>query len=87
MLSSVLKSKQAVEINIAIMRTFTMIRKMMLAHKDIMKNIEEMSLQISEHNNQFMVIFEYLKKFEEAKQQQLEQANRKRIGFKTRKTD
>jgi len=87
MLSSVLKSKQAVEINIAIMRTFTMIRKMMLAHKDIMKNIEEMSLQISEHNNQFMIIFEYLKKFEEAKQQQLEQANRKRIGFKTHNTD
>jgi hypothetical protein len=29
-----------------------------------------------------MIIFEYLKQFEEAKQQQLEQANRKRIGFK-----
>jgi len=32
-----------------------------------------------------MLIFEYLKQFEEAKQQQFEQANRKRIGFKTNK--
>jgi len=30
-----------------------------------------------------MLIFEYLKQFEKAKQQQLEQYNRKRIGFKT----
>ena len=29
-----------------------------------------------------MLIFEYLKQFEEAKQQQLEQANRKPVGFK-----
>jgi hypothetical protein len=32
-----------------------------------------------------MLIFEYLKQFEEAKQQQLEQASRKRIGFKADK--
>jgi hypothetical protein len=32
-----------------------------------------------------MLIFDYLKQFEESKQQQIEQANRKRIGFDTNK--
>lgn len=81
MLSSVLNSKEAIDINIAIMRTFTLIRKMMLTHEDIMKEVEQIRLQISEHNDQFIIIFDYLKQFEEVRQQQLEQANRKRIGF------
>ena len=34
------------------------------------------------HDNQLILIFKYLKQFEEAKQQQLEQATRKKIGFK-----
>lgn len=38
--------------------------------------------QLSEQDNNILVIFEYLKQFEEAKHQELEQANRKRIGFK-----
>jgi hypothetical protein len=29
-----------------------------------------------------MLLFEYIKQFEEAKQQQLEQANRKKIGYR-----
>ena len=59
-----------------------MIRKMMLAHKDIMRNFDEIRKQLSEHNNQFMMIFEYLKQFEEIKQQEVEQQNRKQIGYK-----
>ncbi len=85
MLSSVLKSKKALAVNIAIMRTFTMLRRMLLLQKDIILEISQIRKQLQEQDNNIMLIFEYMKQFEEAKQQQLEQANRKRIGFKTDK--
>lgn len=81
MLSSVLNSKKAIEVNIAIMRTFTMLRKMLLMQKDFMQEIEKIRKHLSEHDNQFLMIFEYLKQVEESRQQQIDQANRKRIGF------
>lgn len=83
MLSSVLKSKRAIEVNIAIMRTFTMLRRMLMLQKDITQEISQIRKQLQEHDNNIILIFEYLKQFEEAKQQQLEQANRQRIGYKT----
>lgn len=82
MLSSVLNSKRAIEVNIAIMRTFTLLRRMLLLHKDIIQEITLIRKQLSEQDNNILVIFEYLKQFEEAKQQELEQAKRKRIGFR-----
>ena len=85
MLSSVLSGKRAIEINIAIMRTFTMLRKMLLLHKDIIQEITQIRKQLSEQDNNIMLIFDYLKQFEEAKQQDQEQKERPMIGFKTRK--
>lgn len=85
MLSSVLNSKRAIEVNIAIMRTFTVLRRMLLLQKDVMQEISQIRKQLHEQDNNIMLIFEYLKQFEEAKQQQIEQANRKKIGFKTDK--
>ena len=81
MLSSVLNSKKAIEVNIAIMRTFTMLRKMLLMQKDFMQEIEKIRKHLLGHDNQFLMIFEYLKHVEESRQQQIDQANRKRIGF------
>jgi len=83
MLSSVLNSKKAIEVNIAVMRTFTMLRRMLILQKDIMQEINRIRNQLQEQGNNILLIFEYLKQFEEAKQQQLEQATRKRIGYKT----
>jgi hypothetical protein len=85
MLSSVLNSKRAIEVNIAIMRTFTMLRRMLLLQKDVMQEISQIRKQLHEQDNNIILIFEYLKQFEEAKQQQIGQANRKKIGFKTDK--
>ena len=81
MLSSVLNSKRAIEVNIAIMRTFTMLRGMLLLQKDVLQEISQIREQLNEHDNNINLIFEYLKQFEEARQQQIEQANRKKIGF------
>jgi hypothetical protein len=81
MLSSVLKSKQAVDINIAIIRTFVMLRKMLFNYQELLHWQNEIEQKLGEHNNQILMIFEYLKQFEKAKQQELEQKNRPKIGF------
>jgi len=87
MLSSVLKSKKAIEINIAIMRAFTILRKAMLLNKDIVQEIRSIRAYLKEHDNKLLIIFDYLKQIEKAKQQQDDQANRKRIGFRNEEKD
>ena len=42
MLSSVLNSDRAIEVNIQIMRVFTKLREMMITHKDLRRKIDEM---------------------------------------------
>ena len=42
MLSSVLRSQRAVQVNIAIMRAFVKLREMLAAHKDLAKKLDDM---------------------------------------------
>ncbi|MCE5347840.1 MAG: ORF6N domain-containing protein [Bacteroidales bacterium] len=83
MLASVLNSERAVQVNIQVVRIFTKMREMLLTHKDILIRLEQIENSISEHDDKIMLIFEYLKQFEKAKQEELEYKNRPRIGFKT----
>ncbi|HNW68797.1 MAG TPA: ORF6N domain-containing protein [Bacteroidales bacterium] len=83
MLSSVLNSDRAIMVNIKIIRVFTKMRKLLQTHGEILRKLEEIERKDIEQDQKIMLIFEYLKQFEEAKQQQLEQETRKRIGFKT----
>jgi len=57
MLSSVLKSERAVQVNIQIMRTFTQIRKMLISHKDLREKLE---LLEKKYDKKFRVVFETL---------------------------
>ena len=82
MLSSVLNSERAIQVNIRVMRIYVKIREMMMFHRDVLQRIDGIEERLSDQDNQFLVIFEYLKQFEEAKQQELEQRNRGRIGFR-----
>ena len=82
MLSSVLNSERAIKVNIQIMRIYTRIREMLFSHKDILIQLEKIEKKLIGHDENILLIFEYLKQFEEAKQQELEFKNRKRIGFK-----
>ncbi len=59
-------------------------RELLQAHKDIFAKLEKLERNDMEQDNKILIIFEYLKQFEEAKQQQLEQAERRRIGYKTK---
>ena len=58
MLSSVLKSERAVQVNIQIMRTFTDLRQMLSTHEDLKRKIESME---KKYNQQFQVVFEAIK--------------------------
>jgi hypothetical protein len=82
MLSSILKTHTAVNVNIAIMRTFVKLRKLMFNFKDIAKWQSEMDKKFGEHDSKILLIFEYLKQFEQAKIQESKQQNRRKIGFK-----
>ena len=55
MLSSVLKSDQAIQVNIQIMKTFTNLRKTLAIHEDLMRKIESME---TAYNENFSIVFE-----------------------------
>ena len=82
MLSGVLNSKIAIKVNIQIMRVFTRMRKMLETHKTILKKLDDLERKDIEHDKKILLIFEFLKQLEQAKQQELEQRSRKRVGFK-----
>ena len=81
-LANVIRSERARKISIRIIEVFIKMREMLISHKELFEELEQIRKQLSSHDDQFMLIFEYLKQFEETKQQQFEQANRKKIGFK-----
>jgi hypothetical protein len=80
MLSSVLKSERAIEVNIRIIRMFTRLREMLFSNKDILLKLEKLEHQVVEHNSDIQVIFKYLKELLTP-----EQPERIPIGFKPKK--
>ena len=82
MLSSILKSKQAILVNIQIMRVFTKMRKLLETHTEILQKLEKLERKDIEQDEKIMLIFEYLKQLEKVKQNELEQNGRTKIGFK-----
>jgi hypothetical protein len=79
MLSSVLKSNRAIEVNIAIMRAFVHMRKMMASHKELAKKLKELEHHIKDHDEQIQAIFEAIQQLIT-----LPEDSKKKIGFTTR---
>ena len=73
MLSSVLRSERAIQVNIQIMWAFTNIRQMLLTHEDLKRKIESME---KKYDQQFQIVFEAIKQLLEPNQKP-----KKRIGF------
>jgi hypothetical protein len=61
MLSSVLSSEKAVQINIQIMRAFTRIRNLVADHADLRKAIQQIERRLNTHDQQIQVAFAALK--------------------------
>lgn len=62
MLSSVLRSEEAVQVNIAIMRAFVKMREVMVSHKELARRIDDMELK---YDSQFKAIFDALRRLME----------------------
>lgn len=82
MLSSVLKSDKAIDVNIAIMRAFVFLRQYALSHKDLTEKLKAMERK---YNRQFKDVYEainyLLQKDKEELLQDKNWKERKRIGF------
>ena len=78
MLSSVLKSKKALQVNIAIMRAFVFIRQYALTHQDLTDKIQELEKR---YNKQFVDVYDAINYLLQKDKLQTDQHDRKRIGF------
>ncbi len=58
MLSSVLNSDRAIEINILIMRSFVKLREMIATHKDLAKKLESLE---QKYDSQFKMVFDAIR--------------------------
>ncbi|MBI9069034.1 MAG: ORF6N domain-containing protein [Salinivirgaceae bacterium] len=79
MLSSVLKSKRAREMNVAIMCAFVALRKMLLNHTEMKIEIESIKKKLENQDKNIELVFTYLDKLMEKHENRTQ---RKRIGFK-----
>ncbi len=80
MLSSVLRSEQAVQVNIQIMRAFVRLREMLASHKELARKLAAME---KKYDGQFKVVFDAIRQLMAAP----EPKKRRRIGFRTPKDD
>lgn len=74
MLSSVLNSERAIEVNIEIMRTFARLRDLMATHKDLAAKLDALE---KKYDSKFKVVFDAIRALVPDK----EHASKKRIGF------
>ncbi len=61
MLSSVLHSERAVQVNIAIMRTFVKLREMLTTQKGLAEKIERLERKYEGHDQQFQAVFDAIR--------------------------
>lgn len=78
MLSSVLKSDRAIEVNIAIMRAFVKLRQMLESNEELNRRFAAVIRKLATHDKYFAIVFDELKKLSEPPTNP-----RKQIGFKS----
>lgn len=78
MLSSVLHSDRAIEVNIAIMRAFVRLRQILATHKDLARKLEELERKLGQHDEKFQLVFEAIRQLMAPPP---EPAKKRHIGF------
>jgi hypothetical protein len=81
MLSSVLNSKRAIQVNIQIMRIYTKLKGMLLTHKDILLKLEKLERKTNKHDGNFKTVFDFLKELLNHRTKPM-----RRIGFKLKES-
>ena len=62
MLSSVLQSIRAIEVNIAIMRAFVKLKRILASHKEVSRKLKELEQRMDKHGSEIQVIFDAIYK-------------------------
>lgn len=78
MLSSVLKSKKALQVNIAIMRAFVFMRQYALTHKDLSEKLKEIE---DKYDKKFTDVYEAINYLLDKEKIVETQKNPKKIGY------
>lgn len=76
MLSSVLNSQRAIQVNIEIMRAFVKLREMLASNADLSRRLDELE---SKYDRQFKVVFDAIRELMSPQVR-----DRKQIGFRSR---
>lgn len=74
MLSSVLNSRRAIEVNIEIIRVFVKLRQMVLEHRELGRRMEKLEFQVEKQGDQIYSIFDLMT--------QIQTQSKKNLGFK-----
>ena len=82
MLSGVLHSQKAINMNIAIMRAFVEVRKILLKQGDLKEQLKEIKERLGEHDAQLNLIYDVMENMLDEKVAQRKWDERERIGFK-----
>ena len=82
MLSGVINSPKAIEMNIAIMRAFVQIKKALLKQSDLKEQLKEIKDRLGEHDVQLNQIYDAMENLLDEKAAQRKWEERERIGFK-----
>jgi len=79
MLSTVLNSERAIAVNIAIMRAFVHLRKMMTSQRELARKLSELEEHLQDHDHQIEAIFDAIRQLMSPPER-----SRKRIGFEVK---
>ncbi len=80
MLSSVLNSERAVQVNIQIMRVFVKLRELILSHKDLARKIEDLERKFGDHDAKIIHLFNEIRRLM-ATSEPLDNYKRTKVGF------
>jgi len=82
MLSTVLNSDRAIQVNIVIMRAFVKLRELLSAHKEVLQKLDELERKYQHHDAQIKVVFDAIRRLIEAPAKP-----KRRIGFSPPKSN
>lgn len=82
MLSSVLRSEKAINMNIAIMRAFVEIRRTFIFQSDFKEQLQQIRQHLGEHDAQLNLIYDAMENLLDGKAAERKWEERERIGFK-----
>ena len=82
MLSSVLHSERAIQMNVTIMRAFVKLREILSTHKELAQKLSELEQKVEKHDTELHAIFEAIRRL-----MQSPEKPKRQIGFRVKETE